>query len=127
MIHFESVQHVAIVVKDVERAIAFYRDVLGLQPLPRPNFDFPGAWFAVGNQQIHLLTNAEAKTLRGTDRIDSRDGHFALRITDYQEAIAHLEQHGIPYKANPASVTGWAQIFICDPDGNIIELNVPQR
>ena len=125
MIEIEYVQHVALVVTDVERASIFYEQVLGLQPIPRPNFDFPGAWFAIGHQQLHLLTNVSSKTLRGTTDIDTRDGHFAIRIANPQAAMTHLSDRGIPFKANPNSVTGWFQIFICDPDGNVIELNAP--
>lgn len=123
MIQIEAIQHVAVVVTDLNRATAFYERVLGLQPTTRPNFDFPGAWFLIGHQQLHLLTNASAKTLRETVVIDTRDGHFAIRIASYDEAIEHLTAIGIPFRANPNSVTGWKQIFVCDPDGNIIELN----
>lgn len=123
MIRFEALQHVAVVVTDLPRAIRFYASSLGLAQLDRPNFDFPGAWFAIGNQQLHLLTNEHAKTLRETTAVDTRDGHFAIRVASFQETIRHLEQSGIPYRANENSVTGWKQIFIVDPDGNVIEFN----
>ncbi len=42
-------------VVDVEAAIAFYRDVLELPVLERPAFDFAGAWFGLGEQQLHLI------------------------------------------------------------------------
>src|SRR5687767_4947344 len=43
------IDHAAVVVTDVARAVAFYRDVLGLTEVPRPpTFDFPGAWLRVG-------------------------------------------------------------------------------
>jgi catechol 2,3-dioxygenase-like lactoylglutathione lyase family enzyme len=43
-----QLNHVAIHVADVERSVHFYRDVLQLEPLPRPAFKFPGAWFRLG-------------------------------------------------------------------------------
>src|SRR5678815_4652111 len=52
----ERLDHVSIIVTDVDRARAFYAGVLGLPEIPRPkSFDFPGAWFQVGPEVIHLL------------------------------------------------------------------------
>ena len=51
-----ELNHVAIHVADVERSSAFYRDVLRLEMIPRPAFDFPGAWFRLGAaQELHLI------------------------------------------------------------------------
>lgn len=125
MFSCQSVQHTALVVTNLEHSKLFYERVLGLQPLQRPSFDFPGAWYAIGSQQLHLLVHPPAVTLRHTREVDSRDGHFAIRIDDFDEAISHLSALGIEFKAKPVSVTGWKQIFLCDPDGNVIELNAP--
>lgn len=119
----EGIHHVSLIVTDVDRAKAFYINVLGLEEMERPAFDFPGAWLAVGNtgQQVHLLVHdGETKRTKG---IDSRDGHFALRVPSYDATIAWLDEQQIPYKAKPNSITGFKQIFILDPDHNIIELN----
>lgn len=118
--------HVSLVVRDLPAAKAFYSSVLGLREMKRPAFDFPGAWYAVGeHQQLHLLVHPPAQTIRELGGIDSRDGHFALRIADFWAAVRHLEQLGVEHRVNPNSITGFAQIFLCDPDGNVIELNHP--
>ena len=53
-----ELNHVAIHVKDVEASCEFYRNVLRLEPIPRPAFTFPGAWFRLGdNQELHLIAN----------------------------------------------------------------------
>ena len=46
---------------DVERAVRFYVDALGLERIPRPpTFDTPGAWLKVGeHHQIHLIGETE--------------------------------------------------------------------
>jgi len=123
MITVEGIHHVSLIVTDLERAKTFYRDVIGLREIERPPFDFPGAWFAVGGtgQQLHLIVHrGETKREGG---IDTRDGHFALRVTDYDAALAWLERCGVAYKANRESITGFAQIFVLDPDRNVVELN----
>ena len=55
-----ELNHVAIHVEDVERTCDFYANVLQLTPLPRPAFDFPGAWFLLGAvQELHIIGNRE--------------------------------------------------------------------
>jgi glyoxylase I family protein len=116
--------HVSLAVTDLERARCFYRDVLGLSELARPAFDFAGAWFDLGTgQQLHLIVADHPRTLRGTTEIDSRDGHFALRIADYGVAVLRLRSAGVAFREKPDNATPWAQIFLTDPDGNGIELN----
>lgn len=123
MIEYEGIHHVSLVVKDLEKTEQFYREVLGLEKLNRPDFDFPGAWLGIGSEQLHLIVHDEAQTVRDNKTIDSRDGHFAVRVKNFDETVEHLKNHGVPYKAKRASTAGFSQIFCCDPDGNLVELN----
>ncbi|MCQ6559448.1 VOC family protein [Paenibacillus mendelii] len=127
MIRHEGIHHVSLIVTDLERARSFYKEVLGLREIPRPPFDFPGEWLAVGEtgQQLHLIVH-EGETLRAGG-IDTRDGHFAIRVDDFNETVEWLREQGIEHKANPDSITGFAQIFLLDPDHNVIELNAARR
>jgi glyoxylase I family protein len=128
VIKIEGIHHVSLVVTDLERAITFYRDQLGLKEIKRPPFDFPGAWFAIGeNQQLHLIVHPTSQTLRKDGGIDSRDGHFAIRVKDYEATLNHLKGQGIEVKEKPNSRSGFKQIFCTDPDGNIIEFHVPRN
>ena len=122
-----GLHHVSIVVTDLERAKGFYTGVLGLRELERPAFDFPGAWYELGDRQLHLIVHTNSRTLRGTTEIDSRDGHFALRVTDYDATLAHLKAHGIEVRERPVNVTPWSQLYVTDPDGNVVELNVARQ
>ncbi len=123
MIEVEDLHHVSIPVTDTARSRRFYEDVLGLQPITRPPFDFHGAWYSLGTRQLHLIEEPRARTLRASAKIDSHDGHFALRVRSYAATKAHLEALGIPMRDRPRNRTPWPQIFITDPDGNVIELN----
>lgn len=123
MIISEMIQHISLNVTDLERSKQFYKEVLCLDEIQRPSFLFRGAWFSIGNskQQLHLIVHS-GETLR-TKGLDSRDGHFAIRVASFEETITWLEKKKVFYKANNNSNSGLPQIFILDPDLNIIELN----
>ena len=51
-----DLNHVALGVSDVPRSIRFYEEIVGLKQKPRPDFDFEGAWFALGEtRELHLI------------------------------------------------------------------------
>ena len=119
-----ALHHVALSVTDMDRAAWFYGTVLGLQEIPRPPFDFGGAWYQLGDRQLHLIVHPPTRTLRGSMEIGPRDGHLALRVRDRQEVLDRLLAHGIKVLDLPDNLTPWAQVYCCDPDGNVIEFNV---
>jgi len=109
-----QIDHVSVVVTDVERSRRFYRDLLGLREIAKPRtFDFVVLWFDLGNQQLHLLLKDRP------DTISPR--HFALRVTDAAAARGHFRQHGIAV-AETTPIPGADRFFVADPDGNRIEV-----
>ena len=123
MIEFETLHHVSLSVTDLDRAKHFYGEVLGLPETARPAFDFPGAWYSLGDRQLHLIVHPGTRTLRGTRAIDARDAHFVVRVRGYRQTLDHLQSHGVACRERPRNLTSWPQIFVTDPDGNVIELN----
>jgi catechol 2,3-dioxygenase-like lactoylglutathione lyase family enzyme len=125
MLDISALHHTAVCVTDLERSKRFYGEVLRLREIDRPKFPFGGAWYELGDgRQLHLIVHERPLTLRGTTAIDAKDGHMAFRITDYDGAIAHFRAHGVKCLERPANVTPWKQLYVTDPDGHIIELNV---
>jgi catechol 2,3-dioxygenase-like lactoylglutathione lyase family enzyme len=114
VIAIDTLHHVGICVTDLARAKAFYGGVLGLRELPRPPFDFGGAWYQIGDCQLHLIVHPPTRTLRGTRDIDSRDGHLAIRVRSYDDTVQHLRSHGIECLESPRNLTPWAQIYVTD-------------
>lgn len=114
---FERVHHVSINVGDADESIRFYRDILELAPLERPDFDFAGAWFSLGEQQLHLIERADFVAPAGP--------HFALFVEDLDATIEVLSGRGVRVSA-VAEIPGICrQAFFADPTGNRIELNEP--
>ena len=131
MLEFETLHHVAISVSDLARARQFYGEMLGLEEIPRPNFPFDGAWYRVGNREIHLIVSRDP-TLRTGKGVTLEDCHFALRVRSFRAALEYLKSKGCretkdepgrSMRVNPSSVTGYPQIHLLDPDHNVIEIN----
>ncbi len=127
LIKYESLHHVSLTVTDLEKAKHFYENILCLKELPRPDFDFPGAWYEIQNQQLHLIVYPNSQTIRKDKTLNSREGHFALRVENYYDTLNWLKQNNVNILEKPYGVSGFAQIFCADPDGNLIELNVDQK
>ena len=122
--------HVALPVTDLERSRRFYADVLGLTEIERPAaFDFPGAWFAIGDGQLHLIVRPDG-TKRTGKPIDSRDVHFAIRVHDFDVVLQRLRGRGyrddadatdpMRIRVNRSPNAGFPQIFLLDPDAHVI-------
>jgi catechol 2,3-dioxygenase-like lactoylglutathione lyase family enzyme len=109
-----AIDHVSILITDVARSRAFYRDVVGLREIAKPRtFDFVALWFEIGGQQLHLLLKPEP------DTISAR--HFALRVKDVKAAREHFRSRGIAI-AETTVIPGCDRFFVRDPDGNRIEI-----
>jgi glyoxylase I family protein len=124
--------HVSIVVRDLDRSINFYQDLLDLERVERPPFKTVGAWLACGDAQIHLILNP-AGSFRSAPTIDTSDWHFALRTDTFGDLLARLRERGyredLP-EGDPkrllVHLTGAAsfpQLYFLDPDNNLIEVN----
>ena len=117
-IKIEGLHHAGFLVSDIERSAAFYEGILGLKPLPRPDFGFPGRWYDLGPQQLHLM---QSDLIPGQTDKPNFDRHVALSVDDIDGTAKELEEAGISV-ARGSGRAGRPQLFIRDPDGNMIEL-----
>jgi catechol 2,3-dioxygenase-like lactoylglutathione lyase family enzyme len=119
---FES----ALYVSDVERAVTFYRDVLGLRVLGDMDKN-RGAAFAVGDTVL-LVFRAE-ETSKGDilpPHGSTGSGHVAFRVEpeDLDPWRRHLSERGVPIEMEHSFGNGPPSIYFRDPDGNLLELAV---
>jgi len=115
-----AIHHASLVVRDLAVARPFYEDILGLAISPmRPDKPFPGVWYQVGEQQIHLLICPEALQAEIRDVYPGMQRHVALRVRDLDGLRQKLAAAGIAFEA---SGSGRPVVFCKDPDGNSFEL-----
>ena len=111
--------HAAVLVSDLEKAEHFYSNILGLSKVER-TFKYPGAWYQVGDFQIHLIVDSSIQPkLQNPDKW-GRNPHVALSVADLDAAKTHLLSQDYSLQM---SASGRAALFTQDPDGNIIELS----
>ena len=115
--------HVSFGVSDLERSREFYGGLLGLAEIERPDFGFPGAWYQAGEAQVHLIqVPAGVEGVTPAPKLNPVTNHAAFEIESYTEALAEIESRGLEVIQTGAEV---GQLFVRDPDGNIIELIQP--
>jgi glyoxylase I family protein len=126
-VRVRSIDHVTLVVQDLERSRNFYVQTLGMREVPRPGFSFPGLWFQAGHTQIHLNLEAADSGPAGNllpEHLRSiRTHHVAFEVEDAAAAGLQLERRSVPILCKPQQrPDGYTQVFVTDPDGHIIEL-----
>jgi catechol 2,3-dioxygenase-like lactoylglutathione lyase family enzyme len=117
--------HTAVVVTDLEKSVAFYKNVLQLKEIKAPGDKDKIRWFALGNfDQLHLINTEEMPAIK------SRSIHFSLNTQSFDAFVASLESKGVIYTdwlgenfKQSKRPDGVRQVYIQDPDDNWIELN----
>lgn len=119
----KQLNHVALHVNDLAASVQFYNHVLNLPEMPRPGFDFAGAWMLIAPatssapaQELHLIARPPE-----TD-MPPRERHFAMLVDDISAAEQHLREKQWPFTGPHHRPDGARQIFLKDPDGNVVEL-----
>ena len=138
------VYHTGFTVSDIERSVAFYRDVLGMRLLRRQPgtadylasiTGFPGVRLEVallqpeGGGSLLELLQYVSHPAPATPRETNRPGnaHLCFQVEDIHAACAHLRRHGVTLMSEPAEITagvhrGGFGVYARDPDGFTLEL-----
>jgi catechol 2,3-dioxygenase-like lactoylglutathione lyase family enzyme len=114
--------HVNLRTARLPEMLDWYTDVLGLEPGPRPDFDFDGAWLYLGETAVvHLVAVAEP----GRSDPPLALEHFAFRARDLPGFLARLDARGDAYRLVEIADVGLLQVNVHDPDGNHIHVDFP--
>ena len=120
-LRLREIDHVVLRVKDMQRMVRFYAEVLGAELVAfRPKFNM--THLRAGSSMIDLVAG-DAGAGRNMD-------HFCLRVEPFDEAaiLAHLKSHGIAVgdtKTRYGAEGNGVSIYLADPEGNQVELKGP--
>ncbi len=143
----QGVHHTCITVSDLERSIAFYRDVLGLELVMTEESERSQddrskslgvagakvklAILRAGNAQVELIEYVTARG-RPYDRNNNDIGamHIAFQVDDIEATYQRLLAHGVRFTSPPATIPagpmkGWRWTYFFDPDGVSLEIIQP--
>ena len=118
-----AIDHVNIDTSRPDETIAFYRDVLGLENRPdqRPDFGFPGAWLFLDDRALVHLNFIEDDGRSGRT---SAFNHIAFEGDDFDGMCALLDGRELTYDTAERPEIGLRQIFVKDPNGVRVEINI---
>ncbi|MBV9016330.1 MAG: VOC family protein [Alphaproteobacteria bacterium] len=127
-IAIERVDHIGIRVRDLDRALQFYR-VLGFAMLRRAAGDDVAIVRNEYGVELNLVFNANAGDPGANVLMDVPEKfpgytHIALRVSSIPATIAALKANNIAITQGPVSFGegGHVSVFVRDPDRNVIEL-----
>jgi lactoylglutathione lyase len=127
-ITIERVDHIGIRVRDLDRALAFYR-VLGFTMSHQATGDSVAIIRNDAKVEINLIFNVNAGDPAKNILMDVGEKyagytHVALRVASVTATIAALKAQGITITQGPVKFgdDGGVSIFVRDPDRNVIEL-----
>ncbi len=120
-----SLNHIALYVYDLEKSADFYKNIIGITPIPEPFHDGKHRWFKIGeHSQLHLIQGAAA--IHPHDK----NSHLCFSVSSMDTFIMRLDKNKISYEnwagiknSIGARPDGIKQIYFTDPDGFWIEIN----
>lgn len=131
-----KMEHFLVLTDDIDGTRDFYCRALGLAIGARPPLAFPGYWLYVGDTPcVHVAewrtytAHSESQGIpvsapaSGTGPVD----HIAFNGLDYEEIASRLQENDIKFVLNVVPANGLRQLFLSDPNGVKIEINIPPR
>ena len=131
MVKITAMDHIVLNVPDINRSLAFYMDVLGLEPerldqFRRGEVPFPSVRVSA-DTVIDLFPMKPGEALGGGPGLQNLN-HFTMVVeaADFEAFQKHLAEHGVRIEDGPGrrwGARGYGQsVYFRDPDGNRIEV-----
>lgn len=119
MAKITRINHVTLVVDQLEKAAEFYEYEMGLEPIAAFVFDYPTAFFKINDdQQLHLTEWEDKQSFRG---------HLCVQVDDFNAMFFRFKELGIidikPWGHVRQLPDGAMQMFVRDPSNNLVELS----
>ncbi len=128
MIQFERCCHISILVADVDRSRKFYSEVLGLEEIFRPTFPFDGIWYSLKEGfELHIIKADMSITYPKPRPFSIQYPHLAIWVEDGDKTWEEMKKKNLSEVNTVLTLTGLRQVYIFDPDDNMIEFMGPTK
>ncbi len=123
----DGVHHIGVNVCDLDRAEAFYTEVLGFKVIDRYQEEIRHSMLDTGAAKIHLFESIDLKFDEAIHRL-SEDGYahmaFGTSRERFPQVMAELKKTNIPFRG-PLILGKGESVHFKDPDGNHLEIRCP--
>ncbi len=114
-----KINHVTVIVDNLEKAGEFYEKEMGLEPLPAFRFDYPVMFFKFNEeQQLHISEWEDTPSFRG---------HICVQVDDFNAIFYRMKELNAidinPWGKVRKLPDGAMQMFVRDPAGNLVEIS----
>jgi catechol 2,3-dioxygenase-like lactoylglutathione lyase family enzyme len=117
--------HIALLVRDLDESVTFLTEVLGLAEMPNPMGGTAIRWIEIGDgRRFHVQAGDIGRV-----HVE-KPTHFALTASDFDAVLARFRERGIAFadmKGTPGAINtrpdGMRAIFLQDPNGYWFEIN----
>ena len=114
-----AMNHFTVLTDDLDRTLAFYVGLLGLEPGWRPDLGFPGAWLYAGDRAVLHIVGGRALSAQRAGVID----HIAFSARGLSHIKSRLDGAEVPYELRRQRDSATWQLFCHDPNGAKVELD----
>ncbi len=122
--HILRIDHLVLTVTDIDRTVAFYRKVLGMD---KEVFAAGRVALRFGDQKINLHESGSAPEPRAARPLPGSADFCLLTDIPLEEAMTHVRRCGVQILLGPVRRTGaeggLLSFYFRDPDGNLIEVS----
>lgn len=127
-----GLEHVLVLAEDIEETRDFYC-LVGLRVGERPPLEFPGYWMYAGSTPcVHIADRGAYRAHAAGLGLSVPDAglcyapvdHIAFNASDYDTLAHRLAASGVATVHNTVAAAGLSQLFVDDPNGVRIEINV---
>ena len=123
----DGVHHIGVNVRDLDRAEAFYTDVLGFKVIDRYQEEIRHSMLDTGSTKIHLFESTDLKFDEAIHRL-SEDGYahmaFGTSRGKFPKVMEELKKHNVLFRG-PLILGKGESVHFKDPDGNHLEIRCP--
>ena len=123
----DGVHHIGVNVRDLDRAEAFYTEVLGFKVIDRYQEEIRHSMLDTGAAKIHLFESTDLKFDEAIHRL-SEDGYahvaFGTNRKLFPQVMEELKKHNISFRG-PLILGKGESVHFKDPDGNHLEIRCP--
>lgn len=119
--------HTMLRVGDLDRSLAFYTEVLGMNLLRKkeyPEGEFTLAFVGYGDESDHTVLELTHNWGTKSYDLGNAYGHVAIGVDDVYQAADRIKQAGgeVVREAGPMKGGTTVIAFVKDPDGYMVEL-----